>query len=698
VTYADANFNSSTRVPSNVTLIETGTANGTVSVSGSGLTRTVSIGGISGNGTLGISIAAGTASDLAGNLAPAAGPSATFIVDNIAPTITIGPPSVSYTTGEPITYSVTYADQNFNTSTLALSNIALIETGTASGTLGLTGSGLSYMVTISSIAGDGSLGISIGPGTASDLAGNLAPAAGPSATFAVDTTGPTLVTPAGATLDPAGTSADLSVLGTDISTGAGSLTYTWIPTLLPNGAAPPSFLPNGTNGSNAAQDITAAFTQAGDYAFQVTIADPYGLSTTSTVNVQVNQLLLGITVSPSVATLAAGATQQFTAVADDQFGNPWTPPPTFLWSVGGGGDIDSNGLYTPPYAGGTATVFASSGGAPGTASVHYSGEAQWAAGSDGSWAGNGNWEDAISQTILANPPGVRGVVGDTVLFSSTAGNNVMLDGADPSLAALTFNSGSSGFTLAAGTGGTLYLDNGISSANITVSAGSQTISAPMALTSSVMVLPATGSQLTLSGPIGGTGSSLTLDGGGKLVLGGQNTYTGGTKVAAGTLDLASPTALAANTSLMIGADAGLLFGSSLDAAPSAIAATPAIVSRADGTAMFITKVSASGGTAKPSSAAAGDPAGRTPVQSSTTEAARLVALPLLASAPASPTKRPDISVPAADRLVRSSAASRIAADLAWLTQTAQGSDNSEQRRKKDVAILALDAVFAKYEQ
>ena len=89
------------------------------SVTGSGLTYTVTISSITGNGTLGISIAAGTASDLAGNLAPAAGPSATFMVDNTAPTISIGAPSASYAAGGPVTYTVTYADANFNSSTLA---------------------------------------------------------------------------------------------------------------------------------------------------------------------------------------------------------------------------------------------------------------------------------------------------------------------------------------------------------------------------------------------------------------------------------------------------------------------------------------------------------------------------------------------------------------------------------------------------
>ena len=191
VTYADADFNSSTLAPANITLNKTGTANGTVGVSGTGLTRTVAISGITGDGSLGISIAVGTASDLAGNLAPAAGPSTTFIVDNTAPTILVGSPSASYTTGGPITYTVTYADADINSSTLAVANITLNKTGTANGTVGVSGTGLTRTVTISGITGDGSLGISIAAGTASDLAGNLAPAAGPSTTFVADNTPPT---------------------------------------------------------------------------------------------------------------------------------------------------------------------------------------------------------------------------------------------------------------------------------------------------------------------------------------------------------------------------------------------------------------------------------------------------------------------------------------------------------------------------
>jgi gliding motility-associated-like protein len=193
VTYADANFNASTLATGNITLNTSGTATGSLAVTGSGLTRTVTISSITGDGTLGISIAAGTATDLATNLAPAAGPSTTFTVDNTAPTISISAPSASSTVSGPITYTVTYADANFNSSTLSTGNITLNTTGGATGSIAVTGSGLTRTVTISSITGTGTLGISIPSGTATDLAGNSAPAAGPSATF---TTGVVLATDA----------------------------------------------------------------------------------------------------------------------------------------------------------------------------------------------------------------------------------------------------------------------------------------------------------------------------------------------------------------------------------------------------------------------------------------------------------------------------------------------------------------------
>jgi hypothetical protein len=178
--------------PADVTLVKTGTANGVVTVSGSGSSqRTVSVQDIVGNGAIAISIAAGSAQDLAGNSAPAAGPSATFEVNNEAISVSIGAPSASITTHGPVTYPITYD----NALSVSLSNddVTLNTTGTAQGTAVVSGSGLaSRTVTVNSITGDGTISISIDPGTGLDDVGASAPGAGPSAEFAVDNTPPTI--------------------------------------------------------------------------------------------------------------------------------------------------------------------------------------------------------------------------------------------------------------------------------------------------------------------------------------------------------------------------------------------------------------------------------------------------------------------------------------------------------------------------
>ena len=110
---------------------------------------------------------------------------AAVVVDTIAPTVTLSDPSLGSASRGPVSYTVSYADANFAASTLTSGNVTLNRTGTANGTVAITGSGATRTVTISSIVGIGTLGISLAAGTASDAAGNLAAAAGPSRTFGV---------------------------------------------------------------------------------------------------------------------------------------------------------------------------------------------------------------------------------------------------------------------------------------------------------------------------------------------------------------------------------------------------------------------------------------------------------------------------------------------------------------------------------
>jgi hypothetical protein len=131
-------------------------------------------------------LASGTATDTLGNKALAAGPSGGFVVSNTGLSVTISPPSAATTSSGPVNYFVTYNSPNFDASTLSPADITLNATETANGSVGVSGSGNTRTVTISSITGKGTLGISIAANTATDLSGHHAPAAGPSAAFTVN--------------------------------------------------------------------------------------------------------------------------------------------------------------------------------------------------------------------------------------------------------------------------------------------------------------------------------------------------------------------------------------------------------------------------------------------------------------------------------------------------------------------------------
>lgn len=176
---------------------------------------------------------------------------------------------------------------------------------------------------------------------------------------------PTVATPAAASPNPVtGTTTNLSVLGAD-QAGESTLTYSWSVLSKPAGALNPSF---SLNGSNGAQNTVATFGSAGNYTLQVTITDPSGLSVTSSVSVVVDQTITSISISPADTAVAVGATQQYSAVALDQFGNAMAIQPTIAWSANAG-SINPAGLYTAPASPTTDTVSAGSGGVIGFTTV-----------------------------------------------------------------------------------------------------------------------------------------------------------------------------------------------------------------------------------------------------------------------------------------------------------------------------------------
>jgi malectin (di-glucose binding ER protein)/Big-like domain-containing protein/PKD domain-containing protein len=176
---------------------------------------------------------------------------------------------------------------------------------------------------------------------------------------------PTVATAASASPNPSsGTSSALSVLGADDG-GEGNLTYTWAST-----GSPPASVAFSPNASNAAKRATATFSKAGSYPLSVTIKDPNGATTTSNVTVVVNQSLTSISVSPSSAQVASGGSQQFFATAKDQFGIALSTQPSISWTVTGGGNINTIGVFSAgSSSGGPFSVQATSGSTSGSANV-----------------------------------------------------------------------------------------------------------------------------------------------------------------------------------------------------------------------------------------------------------------------------------------------------------------------------------------
>ena len=106
------------------------------------------------------------------------GPTTGIVIDPTRPTVVLGAPSSSALVyGGSASISVTYADVNFSSSNLSVSSLMLNTTGTANCTLGLSGIGTAYTISLTNVTGVGTLSVTIPAGAAWDTAGNLDPGA-----------------------------------------------------------------------------------------------------------------------------------------------------------------------------------------------------------------------------------------------------------------------------------------------------------------------------------------------------------------------------------------------------------------------------------------------------------------------------------------------------------------------------------------
>ncbi len=180
-----------------------------------------------------------------------------------------------------------------------------------------------------------------------------------------------------------------------------------------------------------------------------------------------------------------------------------------------------------------------------------------------SWTNAGNWSNNTAPNTVPNAAGAVVLVGSATAAPTT----ITLDSSiTVGQLTLTATSAASGYTLATGSAGALTMDSGTIGvpAQILVTTGSHSISAPVSLAGALSIVPTAGTTLNIGGNISeqtlGAGS-LSLDGPGTLVLGGSNSYTGGTTVTAAgaTLVITSGSSIAPNTSLTIDAGGTLLF-------------------------------------------------------------------------------------------------------------------------------------------
>ncbi len=173
----------------------------------------------------------------------------------------------------------------------------------------------------------------------------------------------------------------------------------------------------------------------------------------------------------------------------------------------------------------------------GTLSLNY-----WAVDADSSWATASNWTANASPNFA----GAEADFGPTVTGSGAAFSGpraVTLDSAQ-TVGKIIFGDTNS-FTVTTGTAGSLILDNSALASQINVTTGTHAISAPIALTAqgaAINVAPA--SLLTLSDAISGT-TGLLKSGSGTLALTGSSSYSGGTTLNLGTLQVNSADSLGA---------------------------------------------------------------------------------------------------------------------------------------------------------
>jgi T5SS/PEP-CTERM-associated repeat protein len=177
--------------------------------------------------------------------------------------------------------------------------------------------------------------------------------------------------------------------------------------------------------------------------------------------------------------------------------------------------------------------------------------AQWDVDGAASWNGAGNWTGAVPDAPAADAQLLR------KLTTPNANSTVTLDG-DRTVGSLTFDN-PNGYTVAAGTGGQLILNNNGQPATVRAFAGSHTIAAPVSVAAAaapagVNVTVDTSAKLTMAAGLAVPDAAVDKFGNGTLAVGGGLTV-GALSVHAGVARLAPGGGATANTVATLAVDA-----------------------------------------------------------------------------------------------------------------------------------------------
>jgi autotransporter-associated beta strand protein len=193
----------------------------------------------------------------------------------------------------------------------------------------------------------------------------------------------------------------------------------------------------------------------------------------------------------------------------------------------------------------------------------------WTTAVSGSWSSAANWTGGVP-----NAAGAVAVIDASTTAAVTTAVSIALD--KPQTVGLLQLGNSAGavvdYTLSGTGANALTLNNSGYGAMIAVTGGTHAINAPVILADSLQVSGSnSGWVLSFGGAssiTGGPGAGLAMVGNGTLILGGSNTFSGGTDVSSGKLILASPHALEGGSSLTVGLAAMSVFATQTSASPA----------------------------------------------------------------------------------------------------------------------------------